>query len=49
MFYVDFAGHSSDQECANALDNLGEFAPFLRTLGSYPRHHLQGVFEESEN
>ena len=49
MFYVDFAGHSSDQECANALDNLGEFAPFLRLLGSYPRHHLEGVFADSEN
>ena len=49
MFYVDFAGHSSDRECANALDNLGEFAPFLRLLGSYPRHHLQGVFEDSKN
>ena len=49
MFYVDFAGHSSNQECANALDNLGEFAPFLRLLGSYPRHHLQGVFADSEN
>ena len=49
MFYVDFAGHSGDKECANALDNLGEFAPFLRLLGSYPRHHLQGVFADSEN
>jgi prephenate dehydratase len=49
MFYVDFAGHSSDQECANALDNLGEFAPFLRLLGSYPRHHLQDVFTDADN
>jgi prephenate dehydratase len=49
MFYVDFAGHSSNQECANALENLGEFAPFLRRLGSYPRHHLQVVFADSEN
>jgi prephenate dehydratase len=48
MFYVDFAGHSSDTVCANALDNLREFAPFLRLLGSYPRHHLQGVFASAE-
>lgn len=49
MFYIDFAGNSSTQVCSNALDNLGEFAPFLRLLGSYPRHNLAGVFAESES
>jgi len=41
MFYIDFAGHASDQVCRRALDHLGELAPFMRLLGSYPRHRLQ--------
>ncbi|HSF81936.1 MAG TPA: prephenate dehydratase [Burkholderiaceae bacterium] len=41
MFYIDFAGHASDQVCQRALDHLGELAPFMRLLGSYPRHRLQ--------
>lgn len=41
MFYVDFAGHSHAQNCRRALDHLGELAPFLRLLGSYPRHHIE--------
>ncbi len=40
MFYIDFAGHAKAQTCRRALDNLAELAPFLRLLGSYPRHHL---------
>lgn len=39
LFYVDFAGHAAAFTCERALDHLGEFAPFLRVLGSYPRHH----------
>ena len=40
MFYVDFAGHASALNCKRALDHLGELAPFLRLLGSYPRHRM---------
>jgi prephenate dehydratase len=46
MFYIDFAGHAQDQAGARAISNLKEFAPFLRTLGSYPRHHLKGVYAD---
>jgi len=46
MFYVDFVGHAQALDPSRALDNLGEFAPFLRTLGSYPRHHLKSVYNE---
>lgn len=41
MFYVDFAGHANAQNCKRALDHLGELAPFLRLLGSYPRHNIE--------
>jgi len=44
MFYVDFAGHSQALDPSRAISNLGEFAPFLRTLGSYPRHYLDSVY-----
>jgi prephenate dehydratase len=37
LFYVDFAGHARSEVCRRALDNLAEFGPFLRVLGSYPR------------
>lgn len=47
MFYIDFAGHVQDQAGARAISNLKEFAPFLRTLGSYPRHHLKSVYTET--
>ena len=40
MFYVDFAGHIATDNCKRALDHLGEYAAFLRVLGSYPRHRL---------
>ncbi len=46
MFYIDFAGHSKDKAGGRAISNLKEFAPFLRTLGSYPRHHLKNVYTE---
>jgi prephenate dehydratase len=47
MFYIDFAGHYHAQSGSRAISNLKEFAPFLRTLGSYPRHHLKSVYSET--
>ena len=44
MFYVDFVGHAQALDPSRAISNLGEFAPFLRTLGSYPRHHFKSVY-----
>ncbi len=40
IFYIDFAGHAQAEACSRALGHLGELAPFLRVLGSYPRHRL---------
>jgi prephenate dehydratase len=37
LFYIDFVGHADSGACQRALDHLGEFATFLRRLGSYPR------------
>lgn len=45
MFYVDFIGHAQARDPSRAISNLGEFAPFLRTLGSYPRHHLKTLYK----
>jgi prephenate dehydratase len=47
MFYVDFVGHAEALDPSRAISNLGEFAPFLRSLGSYPRHHLKSVYNAS--
>ena len=49
MFYIDFAGHVQDQASVRAISNLKEFAPFLRTLGSYPRHHLKSIYTDTSN
>lgn len=38
MFYIDFMGHVKNQVCMRALEHLQELAPYLRVLGSYPRH-----------
>ena len=35
LFYVDLGAPNDDLSCTRALAHLGEFAPMLRTLGSY--------------
>ncbi len=37
LFYIDFAGSNAETRAMHALENLAEFAPLLRVLGSYPR------------
>ncbi len=46
IFYIDFAGHPGDLNSKRALDHLEELAPFLRVLGSYPRHKLETGHEK---
>jgi len=41
MFYIDFIGHVQDPICERAIAHLQELAPFLRVLGSYPRHKIE--------
>jgi len=36
LFYADLTAHREEFRCARALMHLAEFAPLLRTLGSYP-------------
>ncbi len=36
LFYVDLAAARDDLACERALAHLGEFAPMVRVLGSYP-------------
>lgn len=40
LFYVDFIGQATDLVCQRAITHLEELAPFMRLLGSYPRHCL---------
>ena len=35
LFYVDLAAARDEVHCTRALAHLGEFAPLLRTLGTY--------------
>ena len=37
LFYVDFISTGGKESAQRALDHLGEYAPMLRVLGSYPR------------
>jgi prephenate dehydratase len=46
LFYIDFAGSSGEEHVQHALENLGEFAPLLRVLGSYTRHRPNGEMEK---
>ncbi len=40
LFYIDFTGHVNQTTCGRALEHLQELAPFIRVLGSYPRHRM---------
>ncbi|MGD9093767.1 MAG: prephenate dehydratase [Anaerolineales bacterium] len=41
MFYIDFVGYTGNKTCQRALEHLSELSPFLRVLGSYPRHSFE--------
>ncbi len=43
LFYADLTASRDDLPCARALMHLAEFAPLLRTLGSYPRWEEPGA------
>jgi len=36
LFFIDLVGHRDDAPVKAALDELGQIAPFLKLLGSYP-------------
>jgi prephenate dehydratase len=47
LFYLDVAAAREDLPCARAMVHLAEFAPSLRTLGSYPRWRKPDEIVES--
>jgi prephenate dehydratase len=47
LFYLDVAAAREDLQCARAMVHLAEFAPSLRTLGSYPRWREPNEIVES--
>jgi chorismate mutase / prephenate dehydratase len=42
-FYLDFEGHRTEKNCAQALKALQEKAAFLKILGSYPKAEQPSV------
>jgi prephenate dehydratase len=40
LFYIDYIGHVSDYVSQRSMEHLQESAPFMRVLGSYPRHQI---------
>jgi chorismate mutase/prephenate dehydratase len=42
-FYLDFEGHRTEKNCAEALKALQEKATFLKILGSYPKAEQPSV------
>ena len=45
LFYLDVAVGAQESRCARALTHLAEFAPSLKTLGSYPK--AQGIARQA--
>jgi arogenate/prephenate dehydratase len=43
MFYLDIAVGAHEPRCSRALSHLAEFAPSMKTLGSYPGAVRSGV------
>jgi len=39
-FYIDVSGHREDPEVGAAIDELEQFCPFIKWLGSYPNTRL---------
>lgn len=46
LFYVDFEGHAEYGPGLRALNHLREIAPFVRVLGTYPKHPFSLVSAE---
>lgn len=42
LFYLDVAGHSTDEPVERALDHLSEITAELKVLGSYPQGRVVG-------
>ncbi len=49
LFYIDFLGHVSNSICQRAMEHLQELAPFLRLLGSYPRHQFTFTHDDKSD
>ena len=49
LFYADLAANREEFRCARALMHLAEFAPSLRTLGSYPSWKEQAAPERADD